>query len=43
MNYVNYDADDYLYDEYESQDLESGETTNLLTSDEAGFEVFELI
>lgn len=39
---MNYDSGDYVYDEYETQDYETGETTKLLSSDDCGFEVFEL-
>ena len=37
-----YDSEDYVYNEYESVDYETGEV-EYLDSDDAGFEVFEFV
>ena len=38
-----YDSEDYVYNEYESVDYETGEVVEYLDSDDAGFEVFEFV
>lgn len=42
MNRLNYDYEDYVFDEYETQDYETGECVELLSSEDCGFEIYEL-